>query len=152
MIRPKPPALLEGVAASFEVDVLPWLARGSVARRQLKAGIALLRRVAATWESFAPTLAADSRDIEATLRRIAPELETVAEIPPALANFLAEGELGDGTDGDTVEATNERLQQLLVELQRALAERGPGLSPIERELQALYRRMTERELALARPE
>jgi len=124
MIRPTDPDLLSGVATSLEKTVLPELARGTAARRQLQAAIAILRRVAFALPRRDAAIAADIADMAATLARMgrptgALPVETVAR---HLVLQEAVAALADSPDDD---------------VQMALTD--------------LYRRITERQLALIPP-
>jgi len=130
MIRPTDPDLLNGVAASLEQTVLPDLARGTAARRQLQAAIAILRRMAFALPQRAAAIEADCADMAETLERIAGE---------ALATTLA------GLPNE-VEARHLVLQDAVA----ALADVPDVL--IRSELTALYRRMTDRQMALILPD
>lgn len=151
MIRPGVGELLEGVAASLEDGVIPGLAPATSARNQVRAAIAILRRVASVWDQVVPTLAEDSRDIEDTLRRVASLLGPAGVVSPGFLESLGgQADAGDGSYA-TESRRNEALQELLVELQGLLGEREveEGVSTARAELAALTRRMIARDRLLA---
>jgi len=128
MIRPTDPDLLGGVAASLEQTVLPDLARGTAARRQLQAAIGILRRIAFALPQRAGSIAADNADMAETLRRIEMSNLEFATLP------------------DDPSARHLALQEML----SALAD-SPD-DAVQTILTALYRRMIDRELTLLPPE
>ena len=124
MIRPSDPDLLSGVAASLENSVLPELARGTAARRQLQAAIAILRRMAFAMPRRDDAIAADIADMSETLARMG---QLVGVLP------------------DETAARHLALQAAVA----ALADIRDDA--VQTALTDLYRRMTERQLALIPP-
>jgi hypothetical protein len=157
MIYPTDEQLLAGIATALKDTVLPDLARGSAARKQLQAAIETLRRMAFAAPGKAAVLAADNADMAEVLRRVGKILAEAQRSPsPNLPHQgggtrihealpLDGGGLGEG---DAAEA-NRTLQQKLVDLQTDVP---PDLSPeITPLLTQLYTRMTDRALALIPP-
>ena len=70
MINPTISELLSGVATSLDETVLPDLAPG-VARNQLVAAVALIRRAATVGENIGSYLWEDNRDIVEVLQQVA---------------------------------------------------------------------------------
>ena len=70
MINPTISELLSGVATSLDETVLPDLAPG-VARNQLVAAVALIRRAATVGENIGSYLWEDNRDIAEVLQQVA---------------------------------------------------------------------------------
>jgi hypothetical protein len=132
--QPTTGRLLEGVVETLESVVLPELARGGAARRQLHAAIDILRRLAYAAPLIGPSLDADNADIAATLRGLGSVVdETAIDNAEALPDR---------------EARNAALQLVLALAQAKVEKEGPDAAT---ELRALYRRMLEREIALIPP-
>lgn len=128
MIRPTSVDLLMGVEEALRETVLPELARGTSARKQLQAALEILRHVAHALPSEAAALTADNEDMAGVLRKAG------AIVPPA---------------GADPTARNLALQQALTDLQ----DRLPGLPAGERAeiaalLIGLHKRVTDRAMAL----
>ena len=70
MIYPDDRQLLGGIADALKDTVLPELARGSTARKQLQAAIETLRRMAFAAPERDAALAADVTDMEEVIARI----------------------------------------------------------------------------------
>jgi hypothetical protein len=132
--QPTTGRLLEGVVETLESVVLPELARGGAARRQLHAAIDILRRLAFAAPRIGHSLDADNADIAATLRRLGPLADQAA--------------VDDAEALPDREARNAGLQALLLLAQAKVEKEGPDAAT---ELRALYRRMLEREIALIPP-
>jgi hypothetical protein len=133
MIYPTDEQLLAGIAAALKDTVLPELARGSAARKQLQAAIETLRRTAFAAPGKAAALAADNADMTDVLR----EVENILGLPAAYC-----------ADDDAIEM-NRTLQTKLADLQITIP---PDVSPqITALLTQLYARMTDRALALIPP-
>ncbi len=132
--QPTTGRLLEGVVETLESVVLPELARGGAARRQLRAAIDILRRLAFAAPRIGPSLDADNADMAATLRGLGPLADQTA-----IDNAAA---LPDR------ETRNAALQDALAVAQAKVEEERPEAAVA---LRALYRRMLEREMALMPP-
>jgi hypothetical protein len=171
MTKPSIGELLNGVVIGLRESVLPELPSGPT-RRQLQVAIAIIRRVAMVWDKVAPYLYLDNKDIDQTVIEICALLErgqTKLEgiEPAALRRRLNATESG-GDGGAQIDyppysalaARNVELQQLLVDLQEALhasasqnagAQARADIDRIAAVLQALFRRMLERELRVNSP-
>jgi hypothetical protein len=165
MIHPTSADLLKGVEAALRETVLPELARGTEARKQMQAALEILRRVAHALPVEAATLAADNADMAAVLREtgeILGELSPPPSLPPQGGGIRKDGidpsdsyplpPQGGGLGGGDLAAENLKLQQLLNDLQGRLS----GLSPEQRSqitplLVSLHKRMTDRAVALIPP-
>lgn len=123
MIHPTSADLLKGVEAALRETVLPELARGTSARKQMQAALEILRHVAHALPTEAATLAADNAD---------------------MAELLAKAGVAAPVNADPV-ALNLALQQAVVDLQAAAR---PELTPL---LIALHKRMIDRANALIPP-
>ncbi len=150
VIRPPIGELLDGVATALEETVVPDLAPATAARSQARAAIAILRRVAAVWDQVVPTVEADNRDIEETLRGLATALEATGALPKEGFDALEDAPPAGGAVPDFahVSRRNEVLQRLLLDVQDALANTEKGGAAAE--LGALLERSVARERALAR--
>jgi hypothetical protein len=82
MIYPTDEQLLAGIAAALKDTVLPDLARGSAARKQLQAAIETLRRMAFAAPERDAALAADNADMLSVLKQIAEILAEAGHSPP----------------------------------------------------------------------
>jgi len=136
MIYPDDEQLLGGIAEALRDTVLPDLARGSAARKQLQAAIETLRRMAFAAPERDAALAADVADMEEVIARIE------AALPESNKALALEG---GGLGGGEISQRHLALQRKLVDLQANLPE---DLSPL---LTQLYTRMTNRALALIPP-
>lgn len=151
MIKPQLDALIRGVANGLEETVLPELTHER-ARRQLKDGLRLLRRLSDTWGEILPTLRCDNRDIETTVVRLSVELEGLGALPDGWRDALDPARIDqDELHPDALSARNEALQELLADVHTRLTGRAldDRRRAVEDELRALYRRSLERERALA---
>jgi hypothetical protein len=160
MIYPKSADLLAGVAAALEETVLPELARGGAARRQMQAALGILRRLAFALPGEAASLAADIEDMEEVLGQAAAIWESSSEAPspppnppPSRGRALDHvppprwGRLGGGD----LSAEHQSLQESLAELQSRVASSPELSAQITPLLTDLYKRMTDRALALIPP-
>jgi hypothetical protein len=161
MIHPTDQQLLSGIAEALKDTVLPDLARGSAARRQLQAAIETLRRMAFAAPDRAAALAADVADMEEVIARIEGLLSQYSpppNLPPqgggrrdkALAQHgealpLEGGGLGGGECLHRHLALQARLAALQANIPRDLTAQ---VTPL---LTQLYSRMTDRALALIPP-
>lgn len=133
MIRPTDAELLAGIAEALKDTVLPELARGTAARKQLQAAIEILRRIAFALPGEAAALEADNADMADVLRQAATILGTSPFVP----------ERGDAA------ARNTALQAALIDLQNHLPDNtSQQITPL---LTGLYKRMTDRAIALIPP-
>jgi len=170
MIYPDDKQLLGGIADALKETVLPDLARGSAARKQLQAAIETLRRMAFAAPERDAALAADVADMESVLRRIGeiyteaglsppPNLpqqvggiknEVAAETSQSLPQFPKALPLeGGGLGGGELSQQHLALQQKLADLQAHIpANLTAQITPL---LTQLYARMTDRALALIPP-
>jgi hypothetical protein len=157
MIYPTDEQLLGGIAKALKDTVLPDLARGSAARKQLQAAIETLRRMAFAAPDRDAVLAADNADMAEVLRvvgEIMAEAEhfTPTSPPPSRGRDMNQDALpldGGGLGGGDAAATNQALQLKLIALQAGIP---PALAPqITPLLTQLYSRMTDRALALMPP-
>jgi len=156
MIHPTDEQLLAGIAAALRDTVLPELARGSAARKQLQAAIETLRRMAFAAPDRDAALAADNADMAEILEKIGKILTEAGHSPsPNLphqgggtrnkALSLDGRGLGEG-DAATI---NQNLQAALVEVQATIPpDLADKITPL---LTQLYARMTDRALALIPP-
>jgi hypothetical protein len=124
MIHPTSADLLKGVEDALRETVLPELARGTAARKQMQAALEILRHVAHALPVEAAVLAADNTD---------------------MAAVLAKAGVAAPTKTDPVEQ-NLALQQAIADLQA-----GEQRAEIIALLIALHKRMTDRALALIPP-
>ena len=125
--RPSIGDLLAGLRGSLEAQVLPALPDGQ-ARRQLKAGLHLLKRLERSWDMAMPHLMADNADIEQVLEALEPAGKSllelrIAEVPDeapsgynhpalrdaALRNLKLHRILADTPDSDAVRALHLRM-------------------------------------------
>jgi hypothetical protein len=134
MIRPTNTELLAGVAEALKETVLPELARGTAARKQLQAAIEILRRVAFALPNEAAVLEADNADMAEVLTKAATILGQSAPTTRA---------------SESAPARNLALQSALNELQERVPAELHG--EIDALLTGLYSRMTDRALALIPP-
>lgn len=124
MIHPTSADLLKGVEAALRETVLPELARGAAARKQMQAALEILRHVAHALPAEAAVLAADNAD---------------------MAEVLAKAGVAVPINADPVEQ-NLALQQAIADLQA-----GGQRAEITPLLIALHKRMTDRAVALIPP-
>jgi hypothetical protein len=157
MIYPTDEQLLGGIAAALKDTVLPELARGSAARKQLQAAIETLRRMAFAAPGQAAALAADNADIAEVLRRVDEILAEAGHSPPPHLPHQGGGTRihealpldGGGLGGGDAAEANRTLQQKLADLQTTIPpDVSPQITPL---LTKLYARMTDRALALIPP-
>ncbi len=161
MIHPTNEQLLAGVAEALKDTVLPELARGTAARKQLQAAIEILRRVAFALPDEAAVLEADNADMAEVIERI--EAALSAHSPPpnlphqgggidpkkALSLIKALPIDGGGLGGGDAATRNKALQAALIDIQDSLPDDTKAqISPL---LTGLYKRMTDRALALIPP-
>jgi hypothetical protein len=133
MIYPTDEQLLDGIAKALKDTVLPDLARGTAARKQLQAAIETLRRMAFAASGRDAVLAADNADMAEVLRRV--------------ENILGQAATSFG-NGNATEL-NRALQAKLADLQNTIPpDLNPQITPL---LTQLYTRMTDRALALIPP-
>ena len=133
MIHPTDEQLLSGIAKALKDTVLPELARGSAARKQLQAAIETLRRMAFAAPGRDAALAADNADMAEVLRQV--------------REIFGQGATSFGNK-DAMEL-NRALQAQLADLQAAIPpDLAPRITPL---LTQLYARMTDRALALIPP-
>jgi hypothetical protein len=131
MIRPTSVDLVKGVEEALRETVLPELARGTSARKQLQAALEILRRVAHAMPSEAATLAADNEDMAELLRKVG------AVVPPA---------------GADPAGWNLALQRALTDLQGRLPSLPAGQrAEIASLLIGLHKRTTDRAMTLIPP-
>jgi hypothetical protein len=157
MIYPTDEQLLAGIAAALKDTVLPDLARGSAARKQLQAAIETLRRMAFAAPGRDAVLAADNADMAEVLRRAEEILAGAKHSPPSSPPPSRGGDMNqkalslDGRglgEADPAE-TNKALQQQLADLQTTIPpELSSQITPL---LTQLYTRMTDRALTLIPP-
>jgi hypothetical protein len=156
MIYPTDEEVLAGVVTALKDSVLPELARGSAARKQLQAALEILHRISYAMPRKAPALEADNADMAETIERV--RLLLARHSPPpnlphqgggtriSEALPLDGGGLGGGDDSASPAERNIALQTQLVTLQ------GQAIDPeITALLIALHKRMTDRALALVPP-
>jgi hypothetical protein len=93
MIHPTDQQLLGGIATALKDTVLPELARGSAARKQLQAAIETLRRMAFAAPGRAAALEADNADMAEVLRQVEEILTRRHHLLTESASPL-EGEVG----------------------------------------------------------
>jgi len=134
MINPTIGELLSGAATSLEETVLPELAPG-LARNQLVAAIALVRRGAAVGERIGPYLWDDNHDMYAVLCEWAPALGLEAPLANGATSYPTIEELRQ---------RNRALQQQLVAMHDALRDAAVDAPP-RAALRALLERMLARE-------
>jgi hypothetical protein len=171
MIYPTDEQLLGGIAQALKDMVLPDLARGSAARKQLQAAIETLRRMAFAAPDKSEALIADNTDMSDVLKQIEEILAEAEHSPPpnpppsrgrgnkfevsaSEKRLPLEGGGRHAVPGGGDVATwavdeNRALQAKLADLQTAIP---PDLSlQITPLLTGLYKRMTDRALALIPP-
>ena len=134
MINPTISELLGGVATSLDETVLPELSPG-LARNQLVAAIALIRRAAMVDERIGSYLWEDNRDITSVLSEVAP---LVGLDPPPAAVDAGYPTL------DELRRRNLALQHQLVAIHDTLRE-DSGSDRAQAALRALFERMLARE-------
>ena len=145
MIYPTDDQLLGGIAQALKDTVLPDLARGSAARKQLQAAIETLRRMAFAAPGREAALAADNADMAEVVAQIAKILAEAGHSPPPNLPHRRGG-LGAGDAATSATDDNRALQQQLVDLQSAIPPQlAPKITPL---LTGLYKRMTGRAIAL----
>jgi hypothetical protein len=133
MIYPTDRQLLGGIADALKDTVLPDLARGSAARKQLQAAIETLRRMAFAAPDRDAALTADNADMAEVLRQ-------VEEVLGRNATLFA--------TSNAIEL-NQALQAALVDAQANIPpDLAEEITPL---LTQLYARMTDRALALIPP-
>jgi len=133
MIYPTDRQLLGGIADALKDTVLPDLARGSAARKQLQAAIETLRRMAFAAPDRDAALAADNADMAEVLRQVE---DVLGRNATAFAT------------GNAIEL-NQALQAALVNAQANIPpDLAAKITPL---LTQLYARMTDRALALIPP-
>jgi hypothetical protein len=81
MIYPTDEQLLDGIAKALKDMVLPELARGSAARKQLQAAIETLRRMAFAAPGRDAVLVADNADMAEVVRQVEEILRTKSALP-----------------------------------------------------------------------
>jgi hypothetical protein len=156
MIYPNDRQLLDGIAEALKETVLPELARGSAARKQLQAAIETLRRMAFAAPERDAALAADVADMEEILRKVEQIFAEAGYSPsPNLphqgggirnkALSLDGRGLGEGDVRETHLSLQHKLADIQINLPPNLAEK---ITPL---LIQLYARMTDRALALIPP-
>jgi len=162
MIYPNDKQLLGGIADALKETVLPDLARGSAARKQLQAAIETLRRMAFAAPERDAALATDVADMESVIARIEallPQHSPPPNLPPQGGGIRKGDALpqsskalpleGGGLGGGEISERHLALQQKLADIQ---ADIPPNLTaqttPL---LTQLYARMTDRALALIPP-
>ncbi len=142
MNEPSNESLLAGIADSLEETVVPELARGSQARRQVQAAIAVLRRIAFALPRAAEATEVDNADIEFTLRQCAGLFDP--HVGDALNNAL-----------DTLPPESDRrnaaLQVLLAEMQEDLPAAADRRAELSARLRLLFVRQLQREAELIPP-
>jgi len=79
MIHPTSADLLKGVEEALRETVLPELARGTAARKQMQAALEILRHVAHALPMEAATLAADNADMAEMLTQAGVEVPANAD-------------------------------------------------------------------------
>ncbi len=125
MLRPSIGELLAGLRTSLANEVLPSLPLGD-AHRQMKAALHLLGRLEKSWDLAHAHIAQDNADLEHILGPLADVPPPSTILPgyndPALRNAAAR---------------NLQLQEILAGL------------PLSAEIDALYRRMSERDCRYA---
>jgi hypothetical protein len=158
MIHPTDEQLLAGIAEALKDTVLPDLARGSASRKQLQAAIEILRRMAFAGPGKAAALAADNEDMAAVISEIAGMLAERSPPPnpppsrgrafPPPSPLMGEGR-GEGGLSASPSEHNKALQAALTDLQdRTPPDLATQITPL---LTGLYKRMTDRALALIPP-
>jgi len=162
MIHPTDRQLLGGIADALKDTVLPDLARGSAARKQLQAAIETLRRMAFAAPERDAVLAADKADMAEVIARIEGLLSQHSPPPnlPHQGGGIRKSEDfpqsektlpldGGGLGGGETIQTHLALQQKLTDLQASIpAGLATQITPL---LTQLYARMTDRALALIPP-
>jgi hypothetical protein len=134
MINPSVSALLDGVAESLQDTVLPDVPPG-LARNQLVAAIAIIRRAAAVGDRIPSYLHADNHDIAEVLAAIGPSL--------GMSPTTTLGPV-DLPSVDELRHINLELQEQLIDAQR-LARENAAAEPARSAIRALHRRMLARE-------
>lgn len=154
MIRPKPEDLLARAAEALEATVLPFVNAGP-ARRQLLAATALMRRIAYALPRQFAVLAADTTDLETTLREVQRHLEDAgAPDVPGMAALRAALSQSAPTSPEELQARNLTLQEMAGRIEADAASfsiDAAARTEIDRTLQAFYRRTVERDLSLLPP-
>ncbi len=121
--------LLTGVADALAADVADELPDGPV-REQVRAAVAILRRVARTLPGYTAYVLTDIADLRATLA--------------ALGAGEPDPELSAASELDVLITEDLRLRQRLAELTESMSLAGER----DRHLRAALARLTEREAAL----
>jgi hypothetical protein len=143
MNQPSNETLLAGIADALEDTVVPELARGGQARRQVQAAIAVLRRIAYALPLSAEAIDVDNADIEFTLRQCADQFDP--NIAEALDNAL------DVLPPEP-DRRNAALQTLLAEIQADLPDAEDRRLDIITRLRLLFVRLIARETELIPPD
>ena len=152
MIYPTDEQLLAGIAEALKDTVLPDLARGTAAQKQLQAAIETLRRMAFTAPGRDAAMEADNADMESVLSRIGEIFAEAGHSPPP--NPPPSRGRGHAVPGGGDVATravdeNRALQAALADIQaRIPASLEAQITPL---FIQLYARMTDRAMALIPP-
>ena len=130
MIHPTNQNLLLGVVDALQETVLPELPRGTAARKQLQAALAILRRLAVSLDKGASTLAADNADMEAALHKIDEMMPGMVPVNPlAYRNYALQQMLVDVQERLLALPPDDRSQvaALLTSLHKSLMDRASDL-------------------------
>lgn len=121
MIHPTSADLLKGVEAALRETVLPELARGTAARKQLQAALEILRHVAHALPNEAAALAADNADMAEVLAKASVELP--ANTDPVERNLALQQAISD------LQTQRADLTSLLIALHKRMTDRAVALIP-----------------------
>ncbi len=116
MIHPTSTDLLKGVEAALRETVLPELARGTAARKQLQAALEILRHVVHALPAEAAVLAADNADMAEVLAKAGADVP--ANTDPVERNLALQQAVGDLP-----------ITPLLIGLHKRMADRAVALIP-----------------------
>lgn len=157
MLLPNPGALLATLRTTLETQVMPAVENDG-AKRQLKAGLHLLKRLEKSWDLYALHVLEDNQDMQETLNVLLAEIagEGCEQAFADIASRLRHGEnhCADHHPGINSPALmgaleqNLHLQQLVEKFQLLWGSNtlpAPIVERGEKALQALYGRMVERD-------
>lgn len=144
MLRPTPGELLEGLQRELTDSVLPEVPAGA-AKRQLRAAIHVLGKLAQTWDLQHKYVETDNLDLEVTLANLSRLVGAERNPMPADTETGVVG-VSDRSLADAV-SRNIALQRELEQVQRQYQERASTDREFERALFELHRRRSTRALA-----
>ncbi len=157
MRKPLVGDILAGITATLRDAVLPALSDGA-AQRQLKAALFSLGRLQRSWDRWPGYLNADNADMLATLQSVLshsamhPAARAAADELLQRLGLTQTGTLiGDIPSLGSLGELNDELQELVCAtdtlIQQYKSAESVRFAPLAAQMEALYQRMIERELA-----